>query len=376
MTARDPGSPRTATRRVVVTGIEAAGAHGRGTAVMLRQIIAGETAFGEVDRFPTAGRRVHRAALLADAGTLLDELTDCVAGALTQAGLTAAERSDCPLLLAVHGDEPTEHGPLTRALPARTGLAGTARCYPTACVAGSTAVAEAATRIAGGELDRVVVAGGYLVEPVQFALFDAGRALSRDGAVRPFSADRQGVLLGDGVAAVVLEAAEAAERRDCPALAELAGWGRAGDAHHVVRPDPTGAGLARAITAALRRAGVVPAEVGYVNANANGSVLGDPAEAAALRTVFGARLAELPVSSGKGAHGHALEGSALLELAVTIGALRAGELPVQAGHRAVEPSCAGLDLVLGAPRRRRVRYALSLNAAFGGANTALLVGAA
>ncbi|MCX4744820.1 beta-ketoacyl-[acyl-carrier-protein] synthase family protein [Kitasatospora sp. NBC_01287] len=319
---------------------------------------------------------MHRAALLDGAGSLLDELAGSVERALAQAGLSAGELVDCPLLLAAHSDQATESGPLSRVLAARTGLAGTERIYTTACVAASTAVADAAARIASGQLDRVVVAAGYLVEPVQFALFDAGRALARDGAVRPFSQDRQGVLLGDGVAAVVLEAADLAAERGAPALAELAGWGRAGDAYHVVRPDPLGSGLTRAITAALDRAQVAPAEVGYVNANANGSVLGDPSEVAALRAVFGERLGELPVSSSKGAHGHALEGSALLELVITIGALSAGLLPVQGGHQAPEPDFADLDLVLGAPRPTRARYALSLNSAFGGANTALLVGAA
>lgn len=120
---------------------------------------------------------------------------------------------------------------------------------------------------------------------------------------------------------------------------------------------------------------MAPAEVGYVNANANGSALGDPSEVAALRAVFGERLAAVPVSSTKGAHGHALEASALLELVVTIEALACGILPVQAGFGSAEPQFADLDLVLNAPRPSRTGYALSLNSAFGGANTALLVGA-
>jgi 3-oxoacyl-[acyl-carrier-protein] synthase II len=154
-------------------------------------------------------------------------------------------------------------------------------------------------------------------------------------------------------------------------LAEIAGWGRAGDGYHIVRPDPEGAGMARAITAALRRAGVAPAEVGYVNANASGAE-GDAAEAAALHRALGTAAATVPVSSTKSVHGHGLEGSGLLELIVTVLAVQAGKLPVNAGYLGADPACA-LDVIVGAPREAGGPYALSLNAAFGGANTALLV---
>ena len=162
----------------------------------------------------------------------------------------------------------------------------------------------------------MVVAAGYLVEPDQFALFDAGRALATDGAARPFSSGRGGLLLGDAVSAVVLEAGAA--RRRWPRSS--AGAGRATPTTSC-RPDPEGAGLARAITAALRRAGVAPDEVGYVNANASGAE-GDAAEAAALHRALGTAAAPVPVSSTKSVHGHALEGSGLLELVVTVLALR------------------------------------------------------
>ncbi|MET9402992.1 beta-ketoacyl-[acyl-carrier-protein] synthase family protein, partial [Kitasatospora sp. NPDC002965] len=180
--------------------------------------------------------------------------------------------------------------------------------------------------------------------------------------------------LGDAAAAVVIEAEPEAERRGAPVLARLAGWGRTGDAHHVCRPEPEGEGAARAIEAALARAGVAPAEIGYVNANGTGSPLADRAEASALRRVFGEHAARLPVSSSKAVHGHALEASALLELVVTISALNEGLLPVNAGWLGPDPDI-GLDLVLDGPRTARARYALTLNSAFGGANTALLVAA-
>jgi 3-oxoacyl-(acyl-carrier-protein) synthase len=120
---------------------------------------------------------------------------------------------------------------------------------------------------------------------------------------------------------------------------------------------------------------VAPDAVGYVNANATGTLLSDAAEAAALRTALGAAAARVPISSTKAVHGHALEASGLLELAITVLSLQAGKLPVNAGYLGPDESCP-LDVVVGSPRPVASPYALSLNSAFGGANTALLVRAA
>ncbi|MFF5174578.1 beta-ketoacyl-[acyl-carrier-protein] synthase family protein [Micromonospora sp. NPDC000089] len=376
---------------VAITGAHAISALGRGAEAQLAGVLAGVPAFRPVARFDTAGRRVRVAATLPDVGPLPDELADAVDTACRAAGLTAAERAGSALLLATHGgpitqptgfraDRPTgapaepEVPALAGALARRCGLGGPTRVYTSACVSASTAVADAAALISRGDLDRVVVAAGYLVEPDQFALFDAGRALAADGAVRPFSAGRQGLLLGDGVAAVVLESARAARERGSTPPAVVAGWGRAGDAYHPCQPDPAGRGLARAVTAALRRAGLGADAVGYVNANATGTGLSDAAEAAALRLALGERVDRTPVSSTKALHGHALEASGLLELVVTAQALRHGKLPVNAGFLGPDEACP-LDVIVDAPRPVGAPYALSLNAAFGGANTALLVGA-
>jgi len=183
------------------------------------------------------------------------------------------------------------------------------------------------------------------------------------------------MLLGDGVAAVVLESAAGAANRGVPAVATLAGWGRSGDAYHVCQPRPDGSGLARAIGAALSRGRADRSQIGYVNANGTGTPFGDSSEAAALHAALGPYATQTPVSSTKSVHGHALEASGLLELVVTVLALQSGRLPVNAGFLAPDEECE-LDLVLGPERERRGRYALSLNAAFGGANTALLVDAA
>jgi 3-oxoacyl-(acyl-carrier-protein) synthase len=357
--------------RAAITGLAAVSALGRGAQAQLAGVLAGAAAFRPVRRFDIGGRKVGTAAMLDGAGTLADELAYVIEHACS--GLTAAQRAETPLVLAVHGHPDAGRSAtattaaFAREIVTRTGLACTAKVYTCACVSGSTAVADAAAMIRAGRQGRVVVAAGYLVEPCQFALFDSGRALATDGAARPFSAGRTGLLLGDAVSAVVLEPLDPFDTKEV--LAEVAGWGRSGDAYHAVRPDPDGHGMARAIGDALRRAGIAPEQVGYVNANAGGAA-GDAAEAAALRSVFGA--ARVPVSSTKSVHGHGLEGSGLLELVVTILALQAGKLPPNTGHLAADPEC-DLDLILDAPRRAASPYALSVNAAFGGANTALLV---
>ncbi|QMU76563.1 beta-ketoacyl-[acyl-carrier-protein] synthase family protein [Streptacidiphilus sp. PB12-B1b] len=359
--------------RPVVTGLGVLSACGRGLAPLAEATVHGKPAFGAVTRFDVSARRTGRAALLPDAPPLAQAVLTVVGDACRQSGTDGA---GTPLLLALHSDLGTAEAVARVADGARRrwGFPGVTRVYTGACVAAGTAVADAAAMVCAGPHRRVVVAAGHLVQPGVFAAFDAGRALSRDGEVRPFSAGRSGTLLGDAAAAVVLERSDDAARRSVPALARIAGWGRSGDAHHVCRPAPDGGGLARAVAAALARAGIAPEEVGYVNANATGSPLADQAEANALRLVFGEFTGRLPVSSTKGVHGHALEASALLELAVTIAALREGTLPVNAGWAGPDEDCR-LDLVLDQPRTGRPRYALSLNSAFGGANTALLVAA-
>ncbi|WP_405062098.1 beta-ketoacyl-[acyl-carrier-protein] synthase family protein [Kribbella sp. NBC_01505] len=327
-------------RPVAVTGLSVLTALGRGPEAQL----SGEPTFSEVRRFDTGALRVRYAALAAETGTLDEELDLAVATACAQAGV---DRSTTTLLLAMH--EPPECD------------FNAARIYTSACVSGSTALADAAALIRRGRADRIVVAGAYLVEPYQFALFDAGRALAYDNVVRPFSAQRRGTLLGDGVAAVVLEAGTG--------LAQLAGWGRAGDAHHPCQPAPDGRGLAAALRRALQRAEVSAEDVGYVNANATGTIFSDQAEAAALKAVF---RSSPPVSSTKGLHGHALEASGVVEFVVTVQALLEGKLPVNAGFLGSDPHCE-VDLILDAPRSVRTRVGVSVNSAFGGANTALVV---
>jgi 3-oxoacyl-[acyl-carrier-protein] synthase II len=369
---------------VVVTGAAVLSAFGRGTEALLSGVLTGQPAFAPVQRFDVDGRRAQVAATMPGSPELLAEVTRVAHEACEEAGLSAADRSRTPLYVAIHGDpaiarapeaDRQAHGPeaFTAAVAARCGLADHLRCYMSACVAASTAIADAAAIIARGHAERVVVAGGYLVERDQFALFDAGRVLADDGQVRPFSAGRRGLLLGDGVGAVVIESREAARARRAPSLARLAGWGRTGDAYHPCQPDPEGQGMARAVTDALHRAGIAPGRLGYINAHGSGTGQSDAAETNALRLALGDAVATVPVSSTKSLHGQSLEASGVLELIVTLLAARKGMLPVNAGFLGADDRCR-LNLVLGEALATTVEFAMSLNAAFGGANTALVIG--
>lgn len=373
--ALDGDSPR-----IVITGLGVTTAFGRGDGRLFDGLLAGRAAFGQATRFDTGRCRVGIAAELAGEPKLGVELAAVIEQACQRAGLDAGEKARAELLMALHTDAGAARDPaagdVIGAAPgeiaAATGVRYPARIYTSACVAASTALADAAAMIGSGRTALVIVAAGYLVDADSFRLFDAGRTLASDGQVRPFSSGRRGLLLGDGVAAVVVESAATAAGRGAQALARLAGWGRAGDAYHVCQPRPDGAGLARAISAALRRARVEARDIGYINANGPGTTFADASEAAAIHLALGDAADSIPVSSTKSLHGHALEASALVEFVVTMLALRAGQLPVNAGFIAPDPACC-LDIVLDNARAARPRYALSLNAAFGGANTALLV---
>lgn len=376
---------RRGTGSVVVTGAAAASAYGRGTEALLAGVLAGRPAFAPVRRFDVGTRRVRFAATMPGSPELLTEVTRAAGEACDDASLSPSDRARSPLFLAIHGDPAIARAPeadkpglgpeaFTTAAAGGCGLAEQGiRCYMSACVAASTAIADAAAMIARGHADRVVVAGGYLVDCDQFALFDAGRVLADDGQVRPFSAGRRGLLLGDGVGAVVVESRESARARRAPPLARIAGWGRTGDAYHPCQPHPEGHGMARAVTAALQRAGIAAADLGYINAHGSGTGQSDPAEASALRLALGDAAGTVPVSSTKSLHGQSLEASGVLELIVTLLAARKGMLPVNAGFLGADDRCR-LNLVLDEALAATPEFAMSLNAAFGGANTALVIG--
>lgn len=371
-------------RTVAVTGMAITTGYGHGVDLLRDGIYSGEPAFVPVTRFDTSRYRVGVAAQ-AEAGLDLDtELITLTEEALAQSGLSKEERADAPVVLARHADPMVSRLPRTdqesrpisdtaEMVSRECGLGGAGRTYINACVAASTALAEAAALIATGRHDRVVVVGGHLVDAESFTTFNAGKALAVDGRLRPFSTGRKGLLLGDGAGAVVLEAADSREGQQ--PLAYLTGWGMAGDAYHVCQPHPEGSGMARAITLALAKAGLRPQDLDYVNAHGTGTPYNDAAETAALHRAFGEYAERIPVSSTKSMHGHALQAAGMVEFVICVLALRNGLLPINSGWLGPDPDC-NLDLVLDTAREREARHVLSLNAAFGGANSALVVSAA
>jgi nodulation protein E len=194
-----------------------------------------------------------------------------------------------------------------------------------------------------------------------------------DDTCRPFSANRRGLVLGEGAGVFVLESMAHARARGAHILGVLAGVGMSADAGDIVAPDP--AGSASAMTQALADAGLSPDAVDYINAHGTGTPANDPAETRAIHAVFGAHAPKLAVSSTKSMHGHALGASGALELVAVLGAMRDGVVPPTANLDVADPAC-DLDYVPNRAREQHVRVALSNSFAFGGLNAVLAVRAA
>ncbi|HEV2635704.1 MAG TPA: beta-ketoacyl-[acyl-carrier-protein] synthase family protein [Actinocrinis sp.] len=259
----------------------------------------------------------------------------------------------------------------------RHGIRGYSAAIGTACAAGAQSVAEAFRLIRAGDAD-VVVCGGTdaPLHPTVAAAFANARALAEGWddpaeASRPFDARRNGFVLGEGAGILVVERTAHARARGAAGYADLTGWGASTDAHHPTTPRPDGEGAIDSMTGALLRAGLVPGDVDYVNAHGTGTRLGDRAEAAALRAVFGPH--DPAVSSIKGATGHLLGASGAVEAAVCALAIARGALPPTANLDDPDPECE-LDHVRGGARTGPVRAALSNSFAFGGHNISLLFG--
>ncbi|GAA1939951.1 beta-ketoacyl-[acyl-carrier-protein] synthase family protein [Kitasatospora viridis] len=257
------------------------------------------------------------------------------------------------------------------------GIRGFSTAIVTACAAGAQAVAEGLRLIRAGDAD-VVVCGGTesSLHPTIAATFTNARALAQGWddpaqASRPFDTRRNGFVLGEGSAVLVLESVEHANARGAAGYAELIGWGSTTDAHHPTMPRPDGEGAADAMRTALANAGLAASDIGYVNAHGTGTKLGDIAESAALNAVFGEH--RPAVSSTKGATGHLLGAAGAVEAAVTALAVARGLLPPTLNLGEPDPAC-DLDHVRGAARPAELRAALSNAFAFGGHNTSLVFG--
>ncbi|MDX2005688.1 MAG: beta-ketoacyl-ACP synthase II [Meiothermus sp.] len=262
-------------------------------------------------------------------------------------------------------------------LAMRYGFMGPASTVVTACSTGSDAIGSAARIIQLDEAD-VMVAGGTeaVVLPMAVGSFGVMRALSArnddpQAASRPFSASRDGFVLSEGAAVVVLEEYERAKARGATIYAELVGFGRSADAHHITEPHPEGLGAALAMRAALRDAKISPEQVGYINAHGTSTPVGDRAETNAIKKVFGDHAYRLSVSSTKSMIGHLLGAAGAIEAIATVQALQSGLLPPTINLTDPDPEL-DLDYVPLVAKERQVDYALSNSFAFGGMNATLL----
>jgi 3-oxoacyl-[acyl-carrier-protein] synthase II len=258
------------------------------------------------------------------------------------------------------------------------GLKGPLGAPVTACAAGVQAIGDGMRLIRSGEAD-VVVCGGAeaCIHRVALGSFAAARALSTGfneqptKASRPFDVDRDGFVMGEGAGIVVLETEAHARARGATPLAEAVGYGTSADAYHMTSGPPDGNGALRAMRGALAMAGVAPAAIGYLNAHATSTQVGDAGELAAMRTIFGG--GEGPaISSTKSATGHLLGAAGGLEAVISILALREGVLPPTLNLEHPDPAGEGLDLIGPEARERKVDYVLSNGFGFGGVNASVI----
>ena len=246
------------------------------------------------------------------------------------------------------------------------------------CASGTIAVGEAFRQIRDGYAD-VMISGGAEapLSPLCFGAFALIRAMSTrnddpTSASRPFDRDRDGFVMGEGSAVLVLEERSRAVARGAPIYAEILGYGLTNDAHHMTAPLPDGSQAARSITLALSDAGVAPTDVAYVNAHGSSTPLNDPTETVAIKRVFGDHAYRIPVSSTKGYYGHALGASGAIEAAICALALRNQWVPPTVNLKTPDEAC-DLDYVPSAGRDADLDVVLSNSFGFGGINAALVM---
>ncbi len=402
-----------ASRRVAITGMGAISPFGVGAEALWQGLREGRSAIGPL-RHPDAGRlRVKVAAQVPDSFDpaanidertlpMLDRTSEFVLHAAREAvaqsgldfrqdqlGLRTAvivgtgvggETTQDEQSRRLYGDNAARAHPLTIVrlmtnasashISIAWGLRGPTFAVASACASANHAIIQAAQMIRWGLAD-VAITGGTEACLTYGALraWEAMRVLA-DDTCRPFSANRRGLVLGEGAGIFVLESMERAQARGATILAELAGSGMSADATDIVMPSADGA--AAAMRQALDDAGLAPQDVDYVNAHGTGTQANDVTETRAIRLAFGAHAERLAVSSTKSMHGHALGASGALELVAVIGALRDSVVPPTAHLDQVDPAC-DLDYVPNVGRSMPVRAALSNSFAFGGLNAVLAI---
>jgi 3-oxoacyl-[acyl-carrier-protein] synthase II len=400
---------------VVVTGLGAVTPLGPDVETTWRRLLAGDSSGAEVTAFATDGhpvrigcearefdpgqwldkrslQRTDRFAQFAiaaarmaeaDAGVDVASAPDRVGASIATAQGGVASLAEC----CAGADSARIHPRLVTAfmpnmaagwVSMELGARGPVGAPCTACAASAMAIGEGYDAIRLGRAEVMFCGGSEAgITPIAIAGFAAMRALSRRNddparASRPFDAHRDGFVMGEGAAVLVLEEAEHARARGATIYAELAGYGMSSDAFHMTEPDPHGMGQARAVASALADAGLGPDDVDYVNAHASSTGIGDATETAALKRALGEEKARsIPISSIKGATGHCLGAAGAVEAAATVLALRDDIVPPTINYETPDPQC-DLDYVPNEARRLPVRVAMSNSFGFGGHNAVLV----
>jgi 3-oxoacyl-[acyl-carrier-protein] synthase II len=405
-------------RRVVVTGVGLVCALGIGTEEVWGKLMAGASGVGPITQFDASGFDCRIAAEVRDfdplnwiakkelkkMGRFIQLAVAAADFALRMSGLEIAS-SNADLVGAyvasgIGGFDiiEREHSKLLEGGPGRIspffipaaiinlasgvisiryGARGPNSATATACSASAHAVGDSFRIIERGDAD-VMICGGTeaAITPMGIGGFAAMKALSTRNeqpgcASRPFDAERDGFVVGEGAGILILESLENAQNRNAPIIAELVGYGMSGDANHITQPAEDGNGAYRVMRAAIRDAGIEAHQVGYVNAHGTSTPLGDAIETLALKRVFGEHARKLPVSSTKSMTGHLLGGAGGLEAGISALALRDQKLPPTINYAHPDPAC-DLDYVPNRSRPGNFAYALSNSFGFGGTNAALV----
>ena len=255
------------------------------------------------------------------------------------------------------------------------GVNGFNECVVTACATANNAIGDSFKVIQRGDADVMITGGSEAsITPLSFAGFCSAKAMSTNEdpstACRPFDAERDGFVMGEGAGILVLEELEHALNRGADIIAEIVGYGCTCDAYHITAPHPEGVGGSMCMTLALKDAGINPVEVGYVNAHGTSTPLNDPAETNVIKKVFGEHAYKLAVSSTKSMTGHLLGAAGAVEAIITAMALKEGFLPPTINYRTPDPEC-DLDYIPNKGRNAEIKYALSNALGFGGHNAVI-----
>ncbi len=406
------------TRRVVVTGVGLVCALGTGTEESWSNLVAGQSGVGPITLFDTTGfdcriggeiknfdpfrwiekkelKKMGRFIQVALAGadfaikmsgwkkedSDLDEVGVYVSSGI--GGFDIIEREHIKLMQGGPGRISPFFIPsaivnlASGHISIRYGARGPNSATATACSASAHAIGDSFKIIERGAAEMMICGGTEAtITPMGVGGFSSMKALSTRNddpshASRPFDAQRDGFVVGEGAGILILESLEHAQKRNAPIVGEIVGYGMSGDAYHITQPAENGDGAFRVMRAAIKDAKLTPEDIGYVNAHGTSTPLGDVIETRALKRVFGERAKKVPISSTKSMTGHLLGGAGGLEAGISVLALRDQVIPPTINLESPDPEC-DLDYVPNVARKATLDYALSNSFGFGGTNAALI----